>query len=206
MKVLDIEDFKKDCINKKCNRSTLYNEKTCLTENKQNKCFEKYIISLEKRQQKYINKILLDQKKFEDAMENGFLNDIDVEWEEIKIKVWKRDTNYDYDGIYKRKDTIKYCAIWNHILTKAEQYYIMKHFFKELTECNTLSNMHIESRQRKPELKYDIDNVLLVSDYFHDLYDNYKSLTTRDNTNNEEREKWALRFKKYIEELKNENK
>lgn len=46
----DLNDFKGNCNDKYCNRTTKYNAKTCKTEYKQNLCYKKYVLKKEARQ------------------------------------------------------------------------------------------------------------------------------------------------------------
>ena len=201
MIVKDPEEFIIDCNKGFCNRHTIYNTKTCKTESKQMKCYEKYITQLEKNQNRFIKKMSDNQDKLLKAMNNDFVDSVDLKWEETKKQVWKRDTELEFQGTYRIKNWTNYCAIWNRILSEDERLSIVKNFMTELSDYYSLSNMHIESRQRDPKLKYDVNNIILAGDYFHSLFDNFQDLVTREPMNNDRRNYWLERFKKYVEDV-----
>jgi hypothetical protein len=199
MKVKEYSEFIIDCNKGYCNRQTIYNNKICKTESKQKSCFPKYLTKLEKEQNKFIEKIQKDQDKLQEAIDNNFIDSIDLKWDEVKKEVWKRDTNFIFTGTYKLPNWQDYCVIWQNILAYKEKHFIMYHFIEDLSSSYMLSNLHIESRQRKPELKYDINNIILAGNYFHELFDNYLDLVTREKMDNDRRNFWILRFKRYIQ-------
>ena len=201
MIVKDPEEFIIDCNKGFCNRHTIYNKKTCKTKSKQMKCYEKYITNLEKNQNRFIKKMQENSVKLQEAIDTDFVDEIDLKWEETKKQVWKRDTRFEFPDTYRVKNWMAYCAIWNSILSADERLHIIGNFTPEINDCYSLSNMHIESRQRNPELKYDINNIILAGDYFHSLFDNFQDLITRESMDNDRRNYWIDRFNKYVRNI-----
>ena len=202
MKVKDYDEFVVDCMKGFCLRGTMYNNKTCKTESKQKSCYPKYITKLEKQQQKFVDTQIKKQEKMQDAIDNNFEDQIDIEWENVKKEIWERDIPYPFLGTYTIRNWMDYCVIWNSILTNEEKVYVLKNFKEDLIFCKGLSNMHIESRQRSHELVYDKNNIIVVSNYFHSLFDNYFDLITREHIKEDRRNYWVGRFKEYIRSLK----
>ena len=203
MRVKDIQEFKQDCNNLRCSRRTMTNKKTCLTESKQNKCYEKFITMLEKQMYKRIEVIEKRQKDIDNWLDSNFEFEVDVVWEDVKEKIWNRDCiKLPYDGSYKIPQAYNYCVIWNFILKKDEKLYIIKNNMEELSKDNKLTNIHIESRQRRPDLKYTLNNIILACNFFHERFDNYRCIVTGKDIDNDERNEWIMRFKEYIEEVR----
>lgn len=201
MIIKNIEEFKKDCLKRRCNRTTFYNEKTCKTESKQDSCYIKYMKQFEKNEQKKIDNYLKEKEKYIDN-EGGFIPVVDEKWEELKRYVWLRDTGYEYSGSSSnRKDWMNLCVIWRFILSDAEKKYILKNHYKDLWLNETLDIIHIESRARKPEDKYNPDNVILGGRLWHTLLDTYKDIVTQQDITNDERKTWLSIFKNYIKEI-----
>jgi len=201
MKVKEYEEFQEDCLKGNCNRRTMYNAKTCKTASKQKSCYPRYIKMLEKQQAKMVKHIEDKRNTLEHMIETNFESDVDLEWEKTKQEVWERDTCSEYKGVYKYSDPSDYCVIWKYILTEEERQYILLNHLEDFNSYKSLNNVHIESRQRSPELKYDTNNIILAHQYFHDLFDNYKDLVTRRNIDNDGRNLWIERFKKYVNEI-----
>ena len=68
-----IEEFKHSCLKKRCLRNTIYNDKTCKTNGKQERCFEKYLRKQEK-----------DKEKLKDRI-------VDKDWQEVLDIIHTRD-------------------------------------------------------------------------------------------------------------------
>lgn len=152
MDIKIIEEFKKDCNNKKCNRGTIYNEKKCITENKQNSCYIKYLKKIEKdkekkelqiikSKEKQIKKLKESSEEWKQKKEDYSSGKIDSLYEpltinekdiELKKIVWLRDSGMKYDGSSKRKNWQDYCVFWNFIFTKEEKLLILKNSYKDL--------------------------------------------------------------------------
>lgn len=191
MKIISLEEFKESCNKKRCLRNTTYFEKTCSKDYKQDNCYKKYLIKIEKQHQKVVDN---RNKSF-----NKEIN-IDYEYEEFKRLVWIRDTG-SYDGISHKSNWQKYCVIWNYILTEEEKKHILKNYYNDLFVNKDLDIMHIDSVGRKPEEGLNKDNVILAGRLFHNLIDQYKNPVTQKNINNEEREQWLDRLRNYIKEI-----
>ena len=193
-KIKEYEQFQIDCNNKRCNRNTTYNIKTCVKEFKQKDCYRKYLIKVEKDSAKFLNKKNVD-KNYKD------LNNVDIEYEAFKQKVWLRDYG-SYDGVSTKQNWMEICVFWNSILTVEEKKYILKNHSQDLWLNKKLGIAHIESVGRSPEEKFNIDNVVLCGEYFHSLLDQYKSPVTQKDMTNDDRNVWLQRMKNYIEEIK----
>ena len=62
---------------------------------------------------------------------------------------------------------------------------------------------HVESIARRPDLKYDINNVVLISRFFHYRLDTYRCLTTGKKINDDERNFYLKLLKTYIYYINN---
>jgi hypothetical protein len=198
MNIKDFKTFQKDCCNKFCNRRSIYNLKTCMVINKQIACYEKFLIQTEKQQTKFYQKVIDDNNKLQQAIENGYVDNIDVKWEKVKEVVWNRDCGFKYDGCYKVKDWKDVCVIWNFILTIDEKAFLLRYFHEDMLMVRYVDNLHIESRQQFPDLIYDTNNIILASRFFHYRFDNYFDLLTNEPMNEGQRNVWKNRFKNYI--------
>jgi hypothetical protein len=193
--VYDLKDFKNFCSKGICLRGTLINKNTCITGEKQDKCFEKYLSMLERKRNKLVKKVIENNEIFEKEKENNFANQLDLKWEETKLNVWKRDVG-DTTPIYRCTNWLKYCAIWNYVLSYNEKTSIMNMFFPQLYGNYYLSNLHIKSKNFSPELKYDVNNIIIAGNYFHELYDNYRDLVTQEYLGS--KDFWQKRFEDYV--------
>jgi len=189
-KIKELDQFQIDCNNKRCNRNTMYNDKTCKTDYKQKACYKKFLIKVEKDNFKFLSK----KSDYQEI-------DIDTEYEEFKKLVWIRDTG-EYNGISNRNDWQNYCIFWNAVLTLEEKKYVLTNFKEQLFLNRNLDVVHIESQARRPDLKLDKDNVIIGGRYFHSLLDNYQDIVTQKPMSTEQREQWLDRLKHYIKEIK----
>ncbi len=187
---MDFEDFKKNCLNSICNRHTFIS-KQCEKNSKIEKCFKKYNSRLdkiaEKKRQKIIELHGLSQCSTLEDIEKmyGFVGDIDFKWEKTKAIVKKRDNGN--------------CVIWNHLLNKAQRLTIIRDHWNDFSNLHCkIDYAHIESRARRPDLKYDPDNVIILFRFFHSRLDQMKNLVTGENTTNEERNFYLKMLKDYI--------
>ena len=208
MKIKSIEEFKENCINKYCNRNTIYNEKTCLRESKQNQCYKKYVHKIEKKNEK----IQYQKQEWEEKKKAYFSGEIDSLYDEIEIDekdielkkiLFKRDLSIAYDGNSYFRDWIDKCVIFNYIFTDEERKeFVLNNFFKySHNQFFYLDVVHIESRARNPELKYEPTNCVIGGRYIHYFLDNYFDLVTGEKMNEERRNYWLNRLKKYVKGL-----
>ena len=216
------ESFKNDCIDKKCNRNTFISKK-CEKEYKIKGCYRRYILKIKKDkikqeeklfkslQKQQEDKIKQEEKLFKKQQEDrehyikefeekkrlylkgelqdlyGFDNQIDKEFLKVYDKVDKRDRFQ--------------CVIWNNILTLTEQKYILENFYNEFKfHGKMLEHAHIESRSSNPEKKYDENNIILMSQFFHIRFDNYKNLITGEDCDKDYRENIQKVLKEYVGE------
>ena len=206
MKLKDFDTFKDNCINGICNRNTMYNEKTCLRDYKQESCYQKYNKKINKTIEKQQLKNLEWENKKQQFLDGEIdsLYDIKYDAKDIELKkiIFKRDIDSEYIGNSYFKDWIKYCVIFNKVFTKDEK----RMFLKNHTDISNssicyLDIIHIESRSRKPELKYEPTNVVLGGRYIHSMLDGYCDLITGETMNEDRRNYWLGRIKNYIKEV-----
>jgi len=208
---MEFNEFKDYCLNGICNRNTFISNR-CKIENKISKCYKKYERQIEKNKEKKEKQILKDIEKIQEKLTKiqkefnikkekylnseiedlyGFNDKIDLEWERIKKIVTERD---------------KKCIIWNHILLKEEKLYILKNFWKEYSQlCSTFDHAHIESIARRPDLKYNENNIVLISRFFHNRLDQYRNLSSNEKITEDQRNLYLKKLKEYIYYINKEN-
>jgi hypothetical protein len=221
---VEFDDFRNDCINSICNRHTFINFH-CEKDSKINKCYVKYNRQLEKLQEKKKQQMIIMQEKLQEKREQqiivtqekaqdirdiyksefedrknkylageiddlyGFKDNIDFEWERVKKIVNERDQD---------------CVVWNHLLIKEQRLIVIRDHWENYSILHGIyDHAHIESIARRPDLKYDPDNVVLMLRFFHSRFDNMRCLITNKSINNEERQEYVYKFKEYIKSLKN---
>lgn len=105
-------------------------------------------------------------------------------------------TDFTKDKLF-RKEILERdvsCRVWA-ILSKEEKNFILHNHFDDYMMLSTqLDVMHIISRSQRPDLKYDTENVILGSRYFHTLLDNYFDLITKEKMNDIQRRNWIERI------------
>lgn len=192
-KLKELDEFKESCNKRRCLRSTLYNEKTCLREYKQEDCHRKYLAKSERDNEKFIDKM---SKK-------NYGNVIEEDHKEVDLKqiVWKRDSGCDYDGSSVKNNWTDYCIFWNSVFTHEEKKYLTLNYYQEFWVNKNLDLMHIDSVGRSPEEKYNPDNVVLSGRLWHSRIDQFKDPVTCQDMSNEQRELWLQKLKNYIKEI-----
>ena len=81
----------------------------------------------------------------------------------------------------------KVCQMWK-ALTDQERSHIHCNYFDEFSwTSKKLTVAHIIPRSKNKKLKYEMDNVVLISLYFHKLLDSYLHPVTRKKITKEER-------------------
>jgi hypothetical protein len=176
------EEFKNKCEKGHCSRSTLKSKK-CLTDEKRELCYTKFLRLQEKHKQKNKEK----SKKIKETK-------IDQKWEDLLKKLWERDADVYTKGNCIRGDWQNYCRFWK-CLTKDEKSYVMEEHSIDFWLNKNLDGAHIISRSEDVSLKYDLDNVVLIGRLWHSLLDQYKDPLTRESINKDERMSWMLRIK-----------
>ena len=108
----------------------------------------------------------------------------------------KKEENKHWVEITKQvKLRDKTCRIWE-ILTKEERLHILKNFEAEFRWLSkTLDTCHIISRAQSGELKYDLDNLLLISRFFHRRLTDLQHPVTREPITKDQETEWYLRAK-----------
>lgn len=147
--IMELEEFKNNCNNKKCLKHLRYDSKTCIRESKQLNCYKSYIRNIEKKEQKFKNNI----NEWEE--ENKFINEI-----------WLRDTGESRGNESKRDNWKNYCRIWKS-LTVEERNYLEKNYKEELWINKDLDVAHIKPKSTNIDDRYDYENVILIGRFFH---------------------------------------
>lgn len=160
----DEETFLNMCQNSYCPRNTA-KVKSCSSEFRQKRCYEKYLDKLGKDKEK--RKIQTEEYK-EDREKRLTL----------KSQVEKRD---------------KDCLVLK-ILTNQEFQYITDNYRGSLFKLKRKDMAHILEQSKYPEFSFDLDNVFLCSRYFHELLDNFQDLITHEYIGREGKERWITRI------------
>jgi len=194
---MNIKEFTSNCLNGKCSRHTFISkqcEKICKIE----KCFSKYNLSVEKNKKKNEKKILDSIEKWENKkqqFQDGEITkeelfNIDKKLLEVFREVDIRDNSQ--------------CIFWDRIATVQQKIYIYKIFSKDFDILSkVIDHAHIEAISEKPELKYEKNNIICLSRFFHSRLDQYRDLITNNVISKEERQKYVEIFKKYVKEKNN---
>lgn len=135
---------------------------------KYKKLYEKNLIKLEKDKQK---NLLKKQEKP--------IFTIDEEMEELKSQMWQRDKSQ--------------CQMWIR-LTKEEKLIVGYSNIIYNSMYKQLDTAHIFEKSVYPKLKYCLNNVVLLSRYFHSLLDGYKHPITEYKITKEDRIKIFLKL------------
>lgn len=111
---------------------------------------------------------------------------IDITWENLKIAVKTRDENV--------------CRILKIVFS--EDYTIL--YRRNGSLIKTLEVAHVLPRGAYPELKYEIDNLVLLNKYSHQMLDLYKDPINGKDINRNHQLDWWCRIlgKKQLERLK----
>ena len=177
------KEFQQDCLKKICNRNTFIS-KQCEKKSKIKLCFKKYNLRLEKNRIKKENQIIKQHQDQQEKIQQvnkeierkrelyylGILDNIyDVTVDEKLIEVY---------NIVDKRDNFQ-CVVWNNILTLEEQKFILENFYESFSYYGKiLDHAHIESISKNPEKKYNINNIVVMSRFFHVRYDSYENLIT----------------------------
>ena len=124
---------------------------------------------------KWLNKLIKEITSENNEEENKFISE-----------VLERD---------KRK-----CWLWE-VLTQEQKQFILEVYPYEYAHLSKILDVcHIVPRSQSKNLKYDIDNVIICSRYFHTLLDKLKHPVTQSNISSDERRDWFLRAYREMEE------
>lgn len=182
MDIIGLDDFISHCEKGVCLRHTFFTQQ-CVKETKQMRCYFKY---LSKEQEKI--------RKFE----TGDIKD--HKWEKIRKEVWLRDAGHEpilMKQIDVKDDQWKiYCRLWKS-LTATQQDYVLDNHIQELWLNNYLDCCHILPKDLYPDLKYNLDNIILMGRYFHQLLDDFKNPVTKEKISEKQRLEFFELCKKY---------
>lgn len=174
---MDIESFQDKCNNRVCLRKTFTDfdgKGKCLTEKKQSDCYKKYINQLEKDNIK-------KQKRIEELKNNEI--EVDQKWIDTRKLVIDRDHSK--------------CRVWR-VLSPKDQKYILTNFSDDYIALSRILDVdHIIPKSVRFDLYYDLDNLLLMSRYFHRLLTDYKHPVTREKITDEEKKMIYQKIKNY---------
>lgn len=135
--------------------------------------------------EKEINTKFRKYKKLQLKKQDKFENSVDLKWQALKEYIIERDQNK--------------CRLYQ-ILTQEEKDSV----FDDLVGIMlTLDGAHVLSRARRPDLKYDFNNVVLLHRLFHSRIDSFCNPITGENMSEEERISWWERIvgEEYYKEL-----
>jgi hypothetical protein len=167
---MDILQFQEKCNTRICLRKTFTDfdvKGKCYTERKQSDCYNKYIKQLDKDNAKR-------QKRIED-LKNNLEIEVDQRWLDTRQEVINRDHNQ--------------CRVWKSLSVKDKRFIIYAYYDDYYTLSKILDVDHIIPKSVRMDLYYDIDNLLLMSRYFHRLLTDYKHPVTREKITEEEKKK-----------------
>jgi hypothetical protein len=172
LKIMELEEFKTNCLNKICLKRQRFDSKTCVRESKQLNCYKSYTRLEDKKSKQW------DQNK----------NDWDAQ-AEFDNSIWIRDTGEPKGEKSERDNWYKFCRIWK-ILTPQEKSYV--ECDPEIWIAKKLEIAHIKPRSTNPDKIKDVENVVLISHLFHTrltqlLHPIYKTPITND-----EAESWLF--------------
>jgi hypothetical protein len=122
--------------------------------------------------EKYLKKMDKEEEK---------INSVDEEWEACKLKV----TELDGDS----------CRLWECLAQDEKKYLLDKYYDEYIQMSKIIDCAHIVPRSEDISLKYDENNVVKISRYFHSLIDKYLNPVTREKITREERIQWLERAK-----------
>ncbi len=131
--------------------------------------YDKY----KKSEEHKLDKAVRDYKKAIDKKQELF---IDEAWENLKINVKVRDEN--------NCRLLKIISFPEYNLLNRRNGILIK----------TLEVAHVLSRGAYPELKYEIDNLVLINKFSHQMLDLYRHPITGDNINREDQIEWWCRI------------
>lgn len=172
---MELSQFQENCNNKKCLKRQRWDSKTCIRTSKQTNCHKSYE-RLEAK--KEISKSELSENQVETLQQ---LND-----------VWLRDSGQVF--IDKKQENWKsICRLWR-TLTEEEKQIFLEVNKDNLHLCQILDMAHVEAKSIRPDLKYLVENVVLMNRLSHSFIDFAKSPLTGENITNEERNNWWNRI------------
>jgi hypothetical protein len=166
---MDISDFQSKCNDRVCLRKTFTDfdvKGKCYTEKKQSDCYNKYIRQLEKDNTKRQNKI-------EELRNSDIKIAVDEKWIETRNLIIQRDGNK--------------CRVWKCLSPKSKNYILSNFSDDYYTLSKILDVDHVIPKSVRFDLYYELDNLLLMSRYFHRLLTDYKHPVTREKITDEEK-------------------
>ena len=167
---MDLSEFQQKCNSKICLRKTFTDfdkdsKSKCLTQNKQSKCYDKYISQLEKDTNKR-------NKKFEELRNSEIEFKVDEKWIETRQKIIQRDRS---------------CRVWKCLSIPDKKYILNNYQDDYMYFYKMLDVDHIIPKSVRFDLYYDLDNLLLMSRYFHRLLTDYRHPVTQKKITDEEK-------------------
>lgn len=135
------------CDKKRCPRRTIYNAKTCLTESKRKRCYDKFL-----------------KKKEKDEEKRDYIDPREIV---IDNEIWQRDAGF----VPKKKKLPgdawkKVCRFWK-CLTKEEQDLFLELNKEHLWLCKDMDKAHLEGKGSNPDLKFEKSNLVLMNRLSH---------------------------------------
>lgn len=164
-------EFFNFCNSGRCLRHTIKSN-SCTKQYKQDQCWNKYM----RQQNKPIKK--------------------DIRWQQTREEVWKRDAGFPCTlNEYRQKNWREYCRFWR-CLTSEEQKIFEINFKNELWLAEYLDCAHVVPISNDTNIKYNIDNIVLMNRLIHGLLDQqYKDPLTKEKIDSDKRLEWMKRIR-----------
>jgi hypothetical protein len=139
------------------------------------KCLRRTILSnrcsKETKRQKCYDKFELSKNKEVE---------IDEKWEKVKREVYKRDSR-----------ACRFFKVLNPCEGQEARSILDSNLWSDFM---VLDYAHVFGRGAYPHMKYDVDNVVMMTRYFHLLLDQYKNPFTSKSMGREEHDAWWCRI------------
>ena len=134
---------------------------------------------LHSKYEKYLKKLDKQTAKIERGMKKSLKpskTKIDEAWKKVATKVRRRD---------------RVCQLWPRLFANEQNEVITStgYFLLDITDP-----AHIFSRGSYPHMKYDEENVVLLSRLFHSRIDQLQDPVTGESISPEERQQWWIRI------------
>lgn len=135
-------------------------------------------VQLKSKYQKYLQKLEKQEAKKEEEIKKLFAKEpkVDEKWNKVKTEVQTRDQN---------------CQLW-YKLTRNEREIVMDATGYFLLDRE--DSAHVFPRSVYPHMKYDPDNVVLLTRLFHSRLDHFQHPVTGKQISKEEQIGWWVRI------------
>lgn len=169
---MQYNDFTAKCDAKVCLRKRKYHEKGCLLDSKRQDCYDKY--------EKVNNK--------------KHIFTFDDEEQLLRESVWERDGNSKPQPKVGNTSWKLYCRFWKCLLQEEQSMFLWLNR-TQLWVCKNIDVAHLKGKGANPELKYKIENCVLMNRLAHTRLDTYKDPITGFNIDVTTRDAWLDRIR-----------